>query len=491
MENTHPDRGNIYSSLTLDRLNQRQLLRVFWPIAWALLIYELFFAVTPSFLSNCGAILITSAALLPMYLWCAGKALGLPIFPLFSITFIWTYALPLISTASGLIVYRPEQHLSASIIIALFLLLSTFIWFQFVNRPPPIPQSYRTLPPSKGENFFIGCLGVGLIFSMYGLGGWFALDGGTFALIRGAILGVSALATFALSYRLGSRELTKRQSRWFLFIFITSFIVNSIGLLLVGSASMLLIAVAAFSMGRKQVPIKVVIIAVICFTFLHYGKEEMRNKYWFGGQSSIIQPWQYPAWYAEWAGYSIDYLTNQDRSISAKSRKKQSLLERSSVVQLFLLAQDKTPKSLPYLDGATYAIIPELLVPRFLTSSKIASHEGTYLLNIHYGKQTRQDTATTTIGWGLLAESYANFGELGCLGLAIFLGMLYWQITKWTINAPLLSDRSLLGIVMVSFAFQSEFSMGVYVTAVFQSSVTLGGIVVVLMKPYPTKLSNK
>jgi hypothetical protein len=486
MENTYPDRNNVYSSLTLDRLKQRQLLRVFWPIALALLTYELFFAVAPSFLSNCGAILITVAALLPIYLWCAGRALGLPIFPLFSITFVWTYALPLISTAPGIIIYRPEQHLSASITIALFLFLATFIWFQFVNRPPPIPPSYRTLPPTKGENFFIGCLTVSLIFNMNVLGGWFGLDFGTFTLIRSVILAVSVLATFALSYRLGSRELTKRQSQWFLFIFITAFIVNSIGLLLVGSASMLVVAVAAFTMGRKQVPIKVIIIAITCLTFLHYGKADMRGKYWFGGQSNIVQPWQYPAWYAEWAGYSIEYLTNQGKSISSKSQEKQSLLERSSVIQIFLLAQERTPQSVPYLNGATYAIIPELLVPRFLTSTKIASHEGTYLLNIHYGKQTREQTARTTIGWGLLAESYANFGELGCMGLGIFLGMLYGQITKWTINAPLLSDRSLLGIVMVSFAFQSEFSMGVFVTAVFQSVVTLGGIVVVLMKPYPT-----
>ncbi len=486
MENTYPDRSNVYSSLILDRLKQRQLLRVFWPIAWALLIYELFFAATPSFLSNCGAILITVAALLPIYLWCAGKALGLPIFPLFSITFIWTYALPLVSITPGIIIYRPEQHLSASIIIAIFLLLATFIWFQFVKRPPPVPPSYRRLPPSKGENFFIICLAVGLLFSMYVLGDWLSLDGGTFALIRGAILGVSALATFALSYRLGSKELTKRQSQWFLFILITSFIVNSVGLLLVRSASMLIIAVAAFSMGRKQVPIKVIIIAITCLAFLHYGKAEMRAKYWFGAESSIVQPWQYPAWYAEWAGYSIDYLTNHDKSISVKPKKKQSLLERSSVIHLFLLAQDRTPKSVPYLSGATYAIIPELLVPRFLTSSKIASHEGTYLLNIHYGKQNRQQALKTAIGWGLLAESYANFGELGCMGLAIFLGMVYGQTTRWTINAPLLSDRSLLGIVMVSYAFQTEFSMGVYVAAVFQSVVTLGVIVVVLMKPYPT-----
>jgi len=220
----------------------------------------------------------------------------------------------------------------------------------------------------------------------------------------------------------------------------------------------------------------------------------MRSKYWFGGQGGgqavIIQPWQYPAWFAEWAGYSIDYFNRQSNSDLPKSEEKQSLLERSSVIQLFLLAQDKTPQIVPYLNGATYAIIPELLVPRFLSLNKISSHEGTHLLNIHYGKQTREDTARTTIGWGLLAEAYANFGELGCAGLAVVLGVIYGQTTKWTINAPLLSDRSLLGIVMISFAFQTEFSAGVYIAALFQSVVVLGVLVFVLMKTYPTQVKQ-
>jgi hypothetical protein len=486
MENTYSDRSNINTSLTLDRLRQRQLLRAFWPIAWVLCLYELFFAVTPSVLSNCGAIVITITSLLPIYLWFSGRALGLPIFPLFSITFIWTYGLPLIGNSQGTTQYSPEKHWAASLIISVFLLLATFIWFQFVKRPPPIPHSYRCLEAGKGEQFFLWCLGLSVIFNLYVLGGWFFLDGGTFALIRGAILGMNTLATFALAYRLGTKELTKRQSQWFLFLFTAAMVVNSASLLLVGSGSMFIIAVAAFAVGRKQVPVKLIIVTILCLIFLHNGKGDMRNKYWFGGQSTLIQPWEYPAWYAEWAGYSINYFTDQGKSISVKSQEKQSFLERSSVIQLFLLTQDKTPQTIPYLNGATYAILPELLVPRFLSSTKISSHEGTSLLNIHYGKQAREDTAKTTIGWGLLAESYANFGELGCMGLAVFLGIIYGQTTKWTINAPLLSDRSLLGIVMVSFAFQSEFSMGVYVTAVFQSVATLGAIVVLLMKPYPT-----
>src|SRR5206468_2846385 len=82
-------------------------------------------------------------------------------------------------------------------------------------------------------------------------------------------------------------------------------------------------------------------------------------------------------------------------------------------MQLLLFVQAASPDDVPFMDGETYAILPTLLVPRILMPNKPASHEGTYLLNIHYGIQTRDDTAKTTIGFGLLNEAFANFGYIG------------------------------------------------------------------------------
>jgi hypothetical protein len=484
---------NIYevhnkSEMLTASTRQRQLLPVFWLIACGLVFYELFIVINASYWSSVSAVLITTAALTPAYLWCSGYAFGSPIFPLLGITFIWTYALPLVNPTSTTVVrFTPDQHWLASLNISGFLFLATFIWFQFVKRYPPIPRAYRCLAEGKGELFFILSLALGVTFDIYKMSGWLALDGGVFALLRGAILGVNALAIFVLSYRLGAKELSRLQSQWFVFLVVTSMVVNSVGLLLVTAASMFVIAVTAYTIGRKKIPVSLIAIVLIIITFFHYGKGTMRNKYWFTkGASAIVQPWEYPAWYAEWAGYSIDYLTGRTISPIAEYKTKASLFERSSIIHVFLFAQAKSPQTVPYLNGATYAIIPQLFIPRIFDSNKIASHEGTYILNIHYGLQSRNDTYRTTVGWGLLAESYANFGPLGCAGLAVVLGIIYGQTTKWTINAPLLSDRSLLGIVMLSCAFQTEFSAGVFVAAVFQSGVMVVAIAVLLMKPYPT-----
>ncbi|WP_404786648.1 hypothetical protein [Altericista sp. CCNU0014] len=470
------------------RQERRQLLNLFWLVAGGLFLFEVFGTQINSLQTTVAGLLITAAALLPSYLWCSGKAFGFPVFPLSALPFIWTHALPLISQHPKIITYSPIHHLYASLTTTGFLLLGTWVWFQFVKSPPPLPQTYRALSGKKGESFFLGVLVLGILFTIAATGGWLLLSGGSFALVRGGILGLTALATFTLAYRAGSDELSSNQTRLFWVLIILHMIVSAAGLLLVGAMVTFLTVAIAFSIGRKKPPTSFIVFTLVCLILLHGGKGDMRAKYWVYGPGAIIQPWQYPAWYAEWADYSLTRLNpSADRSSEVTSyAKRQSFAERSSVIHLLLLAQTKTPESVPYLSGETYAIVPQLLIPRIFDANKIRSHEGTYILNIHYGLQRRQDTYNTTIGWGLLNEAYANFGNFGCAGLAIVLGIAYGKTTRWSINAPLLSAQSLFAILMITFSFQTEWSAGVYVAALFQSSMSLLGIVVFLMKTYPS-----
>ena len=457
---------------------RRQLLRTFWIAVITLFVLELFTAQPSSSASVFGAVLIAFAALFPLYLWFSGKALGMPIFPFFALTYLWTCALPLISNDKRIINYSSDDHLFAGATVAGFLGLGTFVWFQFVNSPPALPKSYRVIKGQESDIFFLIVLIAAVLFNMYYVGGWFFLDGGTFALIRGAILGLSVLSVFVLSYRCGTRELSKDNSNLFLLLLVLCIITNAVSLVLIAALSVVLLSAIGFTVGRRKVPWLPIILISIFLLPLHYGKHEMRAKYWGGYQIHYVQPLEYPSWFAEWAGYSIDYF----KAPASKEAGEQSFLERANLMDLLLLVQTKTPRDVPYLSGATYAIIPDLLVPRILNSHKIRSHEGTYLLSIHYRLQTRRDTLTTTIGWGLLNEAYANFGLPGCAGIAIILGVVYGQATRWSMNTPLLSSRSLFAVLLVSFAFQTEFSAGVYVSSLFQSIVPLVVITLVLMK---------
>lgn len=470
----------------LPQKGQKQLLRVFWLVALGLVIYELFMVKNTPALSKLGAVIITAAALWPSYLWCSGRAKGMPIFPFFALTHVWTYGLPLVTQHPTVLTYSPENHLFASLTVAGYLILGTSVWFSSVKSPPRTPKYYRLLANKKGDAFFLLIILAGVFFnvSIYGHWEWLSyLSGGLFTAVRSGVLGLNALATFVLSYKLGNQELSKTQGILFVFLVVAYMVTNSLGFLLFGAAGAFLLAVVAFTISSKRVPIIIIVIFFLCFSLLHYGKGTMRAKYW-NNSGVALQPWEYPTRYTEWIGYSLEYMNkeNQPAEFKNKQEKKASFFERASVMQILLLAQKKSPDPIPYLYGQTYSILPQLVVPRILNPNKIWALEGTSLLNIHYKIQTREETLVTTIGWGLLAESYANFGLVGCGGLAIVLGTVYGKATRWSINAPILSVQSLFSVMMMSFAFQSESTAGEIVAGLSQSTTVLIGIALFLMQ---------
>ncbi|MGC1309748.1 MAG: hypothetical protein WA885_21195 [Phormidesmis sp.] len=466
------------------------LTKAFWFLAASLVIYELFTA-SEAFSLNIICIAITAMALLPSYLWCAGKALGMPIFPMFSITFIWTYALPLISNNQNVLDYSIDQRLFAGITTLGFLAVGCAVWFRFVKTAPIPPLSYRSLTGTKGNTIFFLALAASVFFNMASIGGWLAilaLNGGAFSLLRNTVIAFTALSSFVLSYRLGKEELTPKQSRA-LVALLTSFMLSSaLGFLLITSATVFLSSIAAFVVGRRKVPIVLMLSVVLCLSFLHAGKADMRSRYW-GRYSQVgyIQPWQYPTVYGEWVDSSIKNLSLNSAAADSSVQSRETFGDRASVIHMMMLSQSLSPQPLPFLKGYTYQILPEMLVPRLLYPEKPWSHEGTYRLNIYYGRQTKDETRRTTIAWGLLAEAYANFGILGCVGLAGVLGSLYGFVSRLSINAPILSLQSLIAVFLMTYAIQSEWTASVYVAALSQHAVVLMAIAVFLMKKRPNE----
>ncbi|NUN63528.1 hypothetical protein HCU40_01925 [Pseudanabaena biceps] len=460
-----------------NRNSQRSLLPFFWILVSAytvFLIYTIYKSPNISFEDIFGGISISIASVISVYLWCAGKAFGLPIFPLFSITYLWTCAIPLVTDNPSILKYDNSERLLVGLTVSGFLLLATFIWYQFVNNFPHPEEKYRVLDIKRGDNLFLSILVIANFYTITSLAGWLNIDSGSFSIIRGAILGLTAIATFAMSYRYGSGKLSSTNRSLYITSIVLLAIVNTISLLLVNALTLCLISVVAYSVGKGKFPVISTIIMLGIFSVLHAGKAEMRELYW----QQAVEPWEYPSRYVEWIEFGFKDIFQESKEVESE----QSLLERASVIQQLLLTQSETDKGKPLLEGITYAIIPQLLVPRIFNSEKITSHEGTSILNIYYGRQTRKDTQSTTIGWGLLAEAYANFGLWGCVLLAFISGAGYGYVSLLSVNAPVFSDRYLFAILVLSYAFQTEFTAGVYVAALFQSSVTLLGFVLVFMK---------
>lgn len=463
---------------------QRRLLKSFW-IGIIVLFPVVIVGIEPTSIEGfIEASLIAVAALLPSYLWCSGRALGIPIFPVFALSFLVTYAWPLLWDHPAVMPFSSESKLLASVTVAAFLGLGTLIWLMLVKSPKAPPKFFWALGNETASSYLLLFLASGVFVTMGIRGGWFISMGYLLIpLIRGVSLGLSAIAAIALAYRLGNRELSRREARIFFTLIILYLMATAISFLMVGAVSAFLLVLVGFGLARKRVAWLAIFLSLPCLVVMHHGKGVMRAKYLTGtGNDALIQPWQYPETFIEWGNYGVKDLMGIPTPEYVSYEESTEFKERVSLIQLLMLTQQKAPEDVPYLYGETYAVIPELLVPRFLAAEKLNAHEGNSLLNIYYGQQTRSGTETTTIGWGLLNESYANFGFYGCAGLAILMGAFYGFVARWSMSAPFLSSRSLFALLVVSFAFQVEFCMSVYVTSLFQSTVPLVVITFLLMK---------
>jgi hypothetical protein len=475
---------------------QQQLLPIFLIIAIGFFGYEIFGVQTESPWLNWSAFAITAMALLPSFLWCAGIVQGIPIFILFTLPFIWSHALPLllakpniinddISRLYDLAIYPLSDRLFAGFTTAGYLTLATLVWLQCVKSGACPPRFYRTLGKRKGDEFFLAALAFGVIFNIANAGGWLTVfDPSIFSIIRSLAIALTALAAFVLAYRLGTWELTNQQARLFVFLLIAFMLTGAASLLLIGAATVFVVATAAFTLGRKRLPVLTIIIVLACVSLLHNGKGEIRNRYWFRTADPYLQVWEYPAFYAEWIDVSLRQFSRPPQ-IAESEPQSQTFLERSSLIQMLLIAQTKTPYPVPFLGGETYALIPQTLVPRILNPERINTTESTRILSLRYGLITPQ--SYTSIAWGLLAEAYTNFGLWGCTGLAIVVGAFYGQVTRWSMNAPITSWRSLYTVIVMTYAFQIEITASTLLAALSQAMLVLIGIAFVLMENQPAQ----
>lgn len=432
----------------------------------------------PIVLSMAGSIVI-AAALLPIYLWCSGATPGLPIFALHSMTFIWIYGFQFFKASDTMGIYSDSAFLEAAITVASYLLLGTFV-FTLTSRlrKRPVTRA-RVFEEGRGEPVLLGIMSSSVLFTIAAYGDWLSLSGALFPILRGVILGLNILAIFVLSHRAASRQLSPWRRTLFMALFVGYCLVNAASLFLVGAIVAAVVFLTGYTLGGSRVPIKLFACFALVFSVLHLGKGELRERYWTEGQGYLIQPWDYPRLYLEWLG-SASTAIFEGESAYANSA---SILERSSTLALLLFVQDAARTGIPLLDGATYRPIPEVIIPRIFNEQKISAHEGNTILNVYFGLQTREATETTTIGWGLLNESFANFEYWGCAGLAVIMGGFYGLIANLGVGLPLLSFRNLFGVLCLAFTLQTEFCATVFISSFLQSAIAICGVALVFMRP--------
>jgi hypothetical protein len=442
---------------------------------------------TPYPLAALAGWLVMFSATLPAIIWYRGGKFGLPLFPIYAALHIPSFGLPLLTGEERLTDWAPAEQLSAAFTVVIFLGAGTIVWRAITNYPKQYPKAIYVIPPGlKIIPIFLSTyviVSLNTVFLDQGIS--FNVFGPFRSVIRAFNMAGLSICTFNLFYWYGKDQLNPQQAFWF--IILTGFnILYLFSSLLLSSAMLIIIpALIGYYWGRGKLPIILTVVTLLVLILFHYGKGEMREIYWKELQSTppIVQ---FPSFYLKWTEASLrNIFSPSEVDQSNKGKDVQNVVERLSLVHFLLLIQDKSPDEIPHLNGATYKIIPALLIPRFLYPSKPYTHLGQQMLNIHYKQQKANEVKNTFISWGHLNEAVANFGRLGALIVGGIIGGVLGWLTLWSQGMPLFSYRVFLIIAMLRSLIGVSEAMSITISTCFQSFIVATGLWFFFMKKVP------
>jgi hypothetical protein len=297
--------------------------------------------------------------------------------------------------------------------------------------------------------------------------------------LRAIFFGIGIVCTFVQSLRWGQGSLKHAEKTYFVFNLAIQIIVLTGTLFLVNGVSLLILALAGYVCGSRRLPVVICVVAMLVLGILHNGKFVMRAKYWEGADSPTARNDQFtdlPAFYLEWFTYGLQVRDDNDD----ESKTKHKLLERTSLFHMMCLVVSLSPDKLPYLEGETYRDIPGQFVPRFFWPDKPLGHVSTYRLSVYYGLQREEDTAKTTIGFGILPEAYANFGFFGLALVGALVGFCQKLIRGWSAESPILSYPGIITVLLMSWSFQTEHTMSIWLSSLYQACIAVLGLIVIV-----------
>ena len=409
-------------------------------------------------------LVVILVALVPALLWVRSGTTGIPVLPTFAALHIFYFALPILNSDEVLEGYSQAGIVRAAGTVSLFLAAATLA-SSWASRRPGRAQQVRAdiFSDKQMVTFLFLGLVIGATYHAAVISGELGWLGTWFGLLRS----ITSTALVVSCYFLGvarARGLL-RKAPWALACAGLSFNValSWSSLFLVGGAAYILAAALGYIVTRKRIPWLAVVLVFVVVNILHAGKAEMRTKYWEQGQSvnRISSLVQLPEVAMEWFAAGLKEL--------GSDAERRSALDRTSLLPLLLRAQQLTPQYVDYLRGETYALLPGMLVPRFLSPNKTRSQAGMDLLNIRYGFLTVEGVASTAIGWGLIAEAWANFGYWGEILIGLFVGALAGALTRWSAGASAVSRPTLLAIAAMIALLNLEADLAGLVTTLLQS----------------------
>jgi hypothetical protein len=468
-------------------VNPRQLRFFFVATATVLLLLSFFAEDSVAYLC------VTVPVLIPMFLWVNYGAFGIPVLPLVAALFYLYYAMPLI-VGDTLRIYKTSELVWAALSVGYFLTAASLAAWPFLGaaRPkagsPPARRGARYARSIKGRSLrnialvddlyrliFVG-LAAGIVFDALLAAGKLGFLGSMSGALRACVIPLTYVACYLSGYARGVGLL--RGQRWLMTCagFVAVTVLSMSGLFLVGGAMNIAAVTLGYVLGTRRVPWLGVALTLVLLSILNAGKYTVREAYW-GRDSQTVQNaslTQIPGMLADWIVEGVGNIG------SAAGTRSPTLLERTSLLHMVLAVQEATPSVIPYLEGETYAMLPDMLVPRFWDPEKIQSQAVLNLLSVRYGRENAEETAKTTIGWGMVAEAYANFGNFGVVLVGAVFGALCGFLMRLSVTAGPTSIAMLTAIASTLTLCNVESDFSYTMVTLFQ---TIAGVCIFALLP--------
>lgn len=403
------------------------------------------------------------------------------------------FLFPLLGDNPSLAAYAPETLALACHSVTLYYFLvfaGTLVGAGFV-APFASRLDFNLNHPrglASGFNLAIFCLAVNLAISLSAQTNimWMFISGSFFPVIR-SIADVACLAgAFLGGFLIYQKGIPRSLKIAYFTLLWLIFAVDMAYLLLFTVVAIIAAYTLGALLGGGRLPWKLLLAIFIILGVLNFGKFQMREKYWGEGGSGGASFLQLPAFYLEWVNESLrlaglSTVGTKNVTVVSEDEKGQSAFERVDSMDSMLFITDIMRRhAIAPLNGATYTLIPPLLIPRFLWPDKPIAHGGQVMLNIYFGRQkTVEETEKTFIAWGWLPEGIGNFGLWGgTIFIGLISGLICGMLEKISCGIRLLSVEGLvLAIVLIQVASSYATAASIFTTTTFQEicSVTTGG----------------
>ncbi|MGH6827734.1 MAG: hypothetical protein ACREFW_02340 [Rhizomicrobium sp.] len=426
-----------------------------------------------------GYLLILMASAAPMFFWLRKGAMGLPILPLTALGYFVYYGMPVIDENSGR--YTPAEILAAAVTVAIFLGAATLSWRLVAFRHSGRFDRDRALHLERAlPNLMLSALLLAATFQIGDRENWLSFLGPWYGAFDSLALSAAAVGCFLFGAALGRRQLSAGQ-KWAGSLLITVLTILQITSLIMHGAILFLAAVLiGFVLSAKRIPWLAMAAFTVAASLLHMSEGRERQQYWTRSDPDV-SVMEMPSMLVGWFGAAIGEIGN------GTADENRSLAARATQLSTLLLVEGESPQNIPFLEGATYANFPRMLIPRFLSPDKLISQANLHLLSVYYHLQDAEDTETTTISWNLVPEAYANFGNIGAFFSGLVFGLLTGGIAFITSGAPLISLRGLVGLAALVTLLDVEYDFSYLMLNLLQAmfSISMFYFALKFLEPRP------